>query len=599
MRIGLLCGLAGPLTASVVDALAEGGFRTLASSGLGMTLARAGRIVEPLEMLTREPAVHAGRVEGLHPRVALALATRWAQPREREAAQSKVAGPIDVLICNLPQSPRDLECSTQRECRDAISSGPWVAQAALLDLALVNHREVLTLVAGQDAAQHIRALCHDMCSAELRAELAGRAYAHLQGYRALQAWAFGWQQPAPTHAAGAGNVDAALRPSGDHALHATGGHQPGESGAAAVVTPETAADATARVSRGIEPATTTTQRPTSVATELDAPAVHRPTSIVEVVDDAKGLAPIESDETRGDDGGWPALPQAGRARIEVPPSFGAHWVVDQAGQETAATRATLHAALETLAVVDGPVVILAHGGATSVVVRILSTSTRAILRALATDPRALDNGVLVVRGDIDLTAQRVLNDSPGVERLALIALDLCDEQIRSSLMTVPERAVVGVRRVADGATHTLSIDADGIWLAPRSETTSRATIESATQAHAPDVLAVPGAVEAVELGLALLAGLQGSGAVAVNGEMALSICGGQAHATDALQIVAAKARKQAAKAMLVADAGPVDAQLLQGLKAAGFAALFLVPRHDQAPATTIAGSLPLVVLPSR
>lgn len=591
MRIGLICGLATPSCAAIVDAFAEGGFRVVASSGVGMALARAGRIVEPIDLLTRESSVLGGRVEGLHPRVTLALATRWAQPKEREAAQSKVAGAIDVLVCALPQSPQDLGCSTQRESREALASGPWVAQAALMDLAVINHQVVLVLVPGDDSTHHIRALRHDMCSAEQRQELAAKAWHHLHGFRALQAWAFGWT----TAPASALASDANLRRSGDHALPGpAGARRAGDSGAheaepVPVVAP-------LRVSGASEPHVPSARRATSAAI---SPVVVEAPAPPENAVDAVVLGPDEVAAAPLGGGSWPALPPAGRARVEVPDAFGAHWTIDHAAHLEPAIRATLHAALRVLAVVEGPAVILAHGGAASVVVRVLTTSTRAILRALATDPRALDNGVLVVRGEVDLTTQRVLNDSQGVDRLAVIALTQGDPQVRAALQTVPTRSIVEVTQVAATATHTLVTDPDGVWLQPRREPLDRAAIEQVARAQAAEMLGVSGFLDATELGVALLHTLQGSSAIAVNGEMALAICGGQAHTSDAVQIVAAKARKQASKAVIVCDAGPLDAPLLQGLKAAGFAALCLVPRLDTVQPEPVSGSLPILNIPSR
>jgi phosphoribosylaminoimidazolecarboxamide formyltransferase/IMP cyclohydrolase len=159
--------------------LAEAGVELLATGGTATALEKAGLPVRPVPTLTFAPEMLDGRVKTLHPRVHGGILFK----RKEQADEAKKHGiePIDLVAVNL--YPFE---ATAAKIKDPFSpelieqidiGGP-----AMLRSAAKNHDDVLVVCEPADYARALEAVKKDGGSAELRRELATKAFDHTARY---------------------------------------------------------------------------------------------------------------------------------------------------------------------------------------------------------------------------------------------------------------------------------------------------------------------------------------------------------------------------------------------------------------------------------
>jgi len=162
-------------------ALAARGVRILSSGGTAKALASEGIAVETVESYTGSPEVMDGRVKTLHPRVHGGILARG----ERDHADLERLGarPIDLVIVNL--YPFERVAAASGSSHDEIVENIDIGGPSMVRSAAKNHARVAVVC---DPADYDRVLAEiterGAVSAELRAELASKAFAHTAAYDA-------------------------------------------------------------------------------------------------------------------------------------------------------------------------------------------------------------------------------------------------------------------------------------------------------------------------------------------------------------------------------------------------------------------------------
>jgi phosphoribosylaminoimidazolecarboxamide formyltransferase / IMP cyclohydrolase len=149
----------------------------LSTGGTSRTLREAGIAVTDVSEYTGSPEIMEGRVKTLHPRVHGGLLMRDL-PADRADLAAIGGAPIDLVVCNLyPFEATVARGAAHPEVLENIDiGGPCMIRAAAK-----NHPRVGVVVDPTDY-QRVAASAETGLSDSLRAELAGKAFAHTAAY---------------------------------------------------------------------------------------------------------------------------------------------------------------------------------------------------------------------------------------------------------------------------------------------------------------------------------------------------------------------------------------------------------------------------------
>ncbi len=157
--------------------LAARGVVVLSTGGTARSLRDAGVAVTDVSEYTGSPEIMDGRVKTLHPRVHGGILMRDL-PQDREELARIGGAEIDLVVVNL--YPFEATVARGAGFDEAIENidigGPCMIRAAAK-----NHARVTVIVDPADYAR-VQAAGDAGPSAELRAELAQKAFAHTAGY---------------------------------------------------------------------------------------------------------------------------------------------------------------------------------------------------------------------------------------------------------------------------------------------------------------------------------------------------------------------------------------------------------------------------------
>ncbi|WP_322796526.1 bifunctional phosphoribosylaminoimidazolecarboxamide formyltransferase/IMP cyclohydrolase [Tepidiforma sp.] len=176
-------------------ALAELGWELISTGGTFATLHAAGIPVRKVEEITGFPEMLDGRVKTLHPAVHGGILARRDLPAHMEALAAHGIAPIDLVACNLYPFYATVTRPGGVPFAEAIENID-IGGPTLLRAAAKNHEAVLPVVDPADYDRIVEALRSGAVPAELRRELAWKAFAHVAAYdAAVSEWL--WQQTRP------------------------------------------------------------------------------------------------------------------------------------------------------------------------------------------------------------------------------------------------------------------------------------------------------------------------------------------------------------------------------------------------------------------
>jgi phosphoribosylaminoimidazolecarboxamide formyltransferase/IMP cyclohydrolase len=162
-------------------ALRDRGVQILSSGGTAKALAAEGVAVETVESYTGSPEVMDGRVKTLHPRVHGGILSRG----ERDEADLGRLGAraIDLVVVNL--YPFERVAADPASTHEHIVENIDIGGPSMVRSAAKNHARVTIVCDPADYARVLDAIAAGGdTSAELRAELAAKAFAHTAAYDA-------------------------------------------------------------------------------------------------------------------------------------------------------------------------------------------------------------------------------------------------------------------------------------------------------------------------------------------------------------------------------------------------------------------------------
>jgi phosphoribosylaminoimidazolecarboxamide formyltransferase/IMP cyclohydrolase len=162
-------------------ALAERGVHLLSSGGTAGTLSAGGVPVETVESYTGSPEVMSGRVKTLHPRVHGGILSRG----ERDADDLRRLGgrEIDLVVVNL--YPFERVAADPGATREAVIENIDIGGPSMVRSAAKNHARVTVVCDPSDYASVLGEIAaHGDTTAETRAALAAKAFAHTAAYDA-------------------------------------------------------------------------------------------------------------------------------------------------------------------------------------------------------------------------------------------------------------------------------------------------------------------------------------------------------------------------------------------------------------------------------
>jgi phosphoribosylaminoimidazolecarboxamide formyltransferase / IMP cyclohydrolase len=158
-------------------ALRGHGVSLLSTGGTARTLREAGLEVTDVSEYTGSPEIMDGRVKTLHPRVHGGLLMRDL-PQDR-ADLAKIGGsPIDLVIVNLYPFEATL---ARGAAHDEVIENIDIGGPCMIRASAKNHARVTVVVDPSDYPRVIASAAAGT-SAELRAELAAKAFAHTAAY---------------------------------------------------------------------------------------------------------------------------------------------------------------------------------------------------------------------------------------------------------------------------------------------------------------------------------------------------------------------------------------------------------------------------------
>lgn len=162
--------------------LAALGFELVSTGNTARTLAAAGLTVRPVSDVTGFPEILDGRVKTLHPAIHGGILARRDTPAHLAALATHEITPIDLVAVNLYPFASTIARPnvTAEEAIEQIDVGG----PAMVRAAAKNHQSVLVVVSPDDYEAVLTALREQTVSAELRRQLAARAFAHTAAYDA-------------------------------------------------------------------------------------------------------------------------------------------------------------------------------------------------------------------------------------------------------------------------------------------------------------------------------------------------------------------------------------------------------------------------------
>jgi phosphoribosylaminoimidazolecarboxamide formyltransferase/IMP cyclohydrolase len=167
----------------IARAAAAAGYCLLSTGGTARALRDAGLAVTDVADHTGFPEMMDGRVKTLHPKIHGGLLYRRDLPAHLEQARQAGIPPIDLVVVNLypfEQVSRRAD-ATFAECVENIDIGG----PSMLRSAAKNHQSVTVLCDPADYAEAARQLASGGTTAEFRARLAAKVFAHTAYYDSL------------------------------------------------------------------------------------------------------------------------------------------------------------------------------------------------------------------------------------------------------------------------------------------------------------------------------------------------------------------------------------------------------------------------------
>lgn len=167
-----------------VKGLVAAGFEIVSTGGTKRALDDAGLPTIGIEEVTGFPEIMDGRVKTLHPKVHAGLLARRDRADDMATLAEKEITPIDLVAVNLYPFKQTIEDQT-KDLADAIENidigGPSMIRAAAK-----NYRDVTVVVDSDDYDRVLAELkTAGHTSAELRADLAAKAFRHTAAYDAV------------------------------------------------------------------------------------------------------------------------------------------------------------------------------------------------------------------------------------------------------------------------------------------------------------------------------------------------------------------------------------------------------------------------------
>lgn len=167
-----------------VKGLVAAGFEIVSTGGTKRALDDAGLPTIGIEEVTGFPEIMDGRVKTLHPKVHAGLLARRDREDDMATLAEKEITPIDLVAVNLYPFKQTIEDQT-KDLADAIENidigGPSMIRAAAK-----NYRDVTVVVDSDDYDRVLAELkTAGHTSAELRADLAAKAFRHTAAYDAV------------------------------------------------------------------------------------------------------------------------------------------------------------------------------------------------------------------------------------------------------------------------------------------------------------------------------------------------------------------------------------------------------------------------------
>lgn len=489
--------------------LIELGLEVVVSGPQGRALAEAGLRIIPVEFATREVNLLDGRLETLHPTILAGIAARRQVARDMEGLRRMGVAPVELVAARLPT---DLSLLGPGETGvRALAEGVEMAWAAMLRAAIANWQGVLVLVDPADFEEVTQAMKTGAVSAERRRALAVKAMAHVAAFDALASQLF----------TGEAGPTAQPAPSPPRRSWVTGKIR--------AAPPQTASGPAPA-----EPDAPGTDRPPDDATDVKDGLVATVTGGSRIRSSIAGALPaIRYADVRG----LFAVEAGHRVLTDVPTTveslidadLGWSMVRDLSGGYAAA--------------------LVRHGRACSLA-QVQESASRAMARAIGSDPSGAVDGTIVTSTRVDLTCARALKEHIQGARLATLVAPDFDEEALALL-----REGAGLRLVAmhddtsDAARRILSPTRFGLLLREMSgPMPALDALEPLGQRPLPAEL-VPAARIAVSAARHTV-----SAAVAIaDATCTTAICGGQAHVMDAVQIAVAKSRRYLGPLVLATD----------------------------------------------
>ncbi|GEM_PF-3529046 len=199
-----------------------------------------------------------------------------------------------------------------------------------------------------------------------------------------------------------------------------------------------------------------------------------------------------------------------------------------------------------------PTSVVAINGHVCAVASSPKSSMRALLRAIGADPIAARGGVLAFNGRVDETLARALMDFEHAKGLHIVAADAFDEEAAMILSEETDRTLIELPRVRRGRVRArLKATRFGVYIEPVvGGSVNLGAGQVATETPPPTTLG-----DAANLAFRVARNCAGVATVICDGFGTLGMSSGQAHATDAIQIATAKARRANRACVAVIDRG--------------------------------------------
>jgi phosphoribosylaminoimidazolecarboxamide formyltransferase/IMP cyclohydrolase len=165
----------------LAQALVRHGVALISTGGTARTLRDAGLEVQDVATLTGQPEILDGRVKTLQPKIHGGILARRSDPAHMATLAEHGIAPIDLVVVNLYPFAATVASGADFEtCVENIDIGG----PAMIRASAKNHGDVAIVTDPADYARLAEALEAGGIAAELRRELARKAFAHTAAYDA-------------------------------------------------------------------------------------------------------------------------------------------------------------------------------------------------------------------------------------------------------------------------------------------------------------------------------------------------------------------------------------------------------------------------------